>query len=354
MQDIIIQNLLSPIVLFFILGVIASIFKSDLKVPSDISEFLSIYLLIAIGIKGGIELSKYSLVDIVEPILGTLFLGIITPIITLFIALNWIRIDLKNAVGLAATYGSVSIVTYGAAITFLTDLEVSYEGYMNAMVVILESPAILISLFFLQVLGRRKIKNMSNRTLSPNELSHSLPTELNEHEEGEKRSLFKEWIDPHVLRESIFGKSVLLLLGSLVIGYVAGENAIPVIKPLFFDLYKGFLVIFLLSLGLLTGKQLSAIKKNGPRLIFAAMLIPMLFGTIGVSVGYLCGLSLGGMTLMGVLAGSASYIAAPAALRASVPKANPSIYLGLSLGVTFPFNLSLGIPLYYQIATLFQ
>lgn len=335
MTEIIVQNLLSPVVLFFILGLLAAIVKSDLKIPNALSEALSIYLLIAIGIKGGIELSHYSLETVIRPLLGTIFLGVIIPFITLFF-MRLIKMDLKNSIGLAATYGSISIVTYGAAIAFLDKSGTTYEGFMNAMVVIMESPAILVSLVLLKVIEKNKgVPSVSSQKIG------LLPSSI-------------RLIDKEVLRESVFGKSILLLLGSLFIGLVLGESAVPMVKPLFMDLYNSVLILFLLNMGLIAGQRLPEIKKHGFKLLLFGILSPLLFGGLGVIVGSLSGLSIGGITLMGVLAGSASYIAAPAALKTSVPEANPSIYLGLSLGVTFPFNLIIGIPVYYQLAQWIQ
>lgn len=338
MNDIIIQNLLSPVVLFFALGILAAMMKSDLKFPTALSETLSIYLLIAIGIKGGIELSHYSLSTVMKPILGTLFLGAFIPIIALII-LRFMKMDLKNAIGLAATYGSVSIVTYGAAISFLGEYGTKYEGFMNVLVVLLESPAIFVSLLLLKLIETNQGRSLGS--------SHNIGFTAG-------NSVISGLINKEVMKESLFGKSVLLLLGSLVIGWIAGEDAVPAVKPLFMDLYPSVLMVFLLNMGVTAGQRLPEVKKHGWKILLFGVFMPVLCGTLGVVVGDYVGLSLGGMTLMGVLAGSASYIAAPAALRTSVPEANPSIYLGLSLGVTFPFNLIFGIPLYFAIAQMIQ
>ncbi|WP_100400173.1 sodium-dependent bicarbonate transport family permease [Bacillus sp. FJAT-44742] len=335
-MEIILQNLLSPIILFFILGIVASLFKSDLSFPSGLSEALSIYLLIAIGIKGGIELSNYSFQTVITPLAGTLFLGILTPVLTLVILKVFFKMDLHNAIGLAATYGSVSIVTYGAAIAFLGDFGVSYESFMSAMVVVMEIPAILVALIlFGMAQSKKKQQEMPVQGVG---IVAQSPIPL---------------IDKSILRESFFGKSVLLLLGSLLVGLVTGEDAIPVVQPLFMDMYYSVLILFLLNMGLIAGKRLSVIKEHGIKLISLGVVIPVVYGVLGIVTGYVVGLSQGGATLMGVLAASASYIAAPAALRASVPKANPSIYLGLALGITFPFNLIVGIPLMYAISQWF-
>lgn len=335
MSEIIFQNLLSPVVLFFVLGIFAALFKSDLKIPNGLSEGLSIYLLIAIGLKGGIELSHYSVESVIRPIAGALFVGSVIPFITLFIT-KLMKMDLKNSIGLAATYGSISIVTYGAAVSFAERKGISYEGFMNALVVIMESPAILVSLLLLKIIENKKVGSaISLQSVGFVPASARL-------------------IDKEVLKESLFGKSVLLLLGSLFIGLIVGERAVPMVKPLFMDLYSSVLILFLLSMGLTTGQRLSEVKKHGLKLLLFGLLTPLLFGSLGVLVGHIAGLSLGGATLLGVLAGSASYIAAPAALKTSVPDANPSIYLGAALGVTFPFNLIIGIPIYHKFAQWIQ
>jgi len=331
MSEIIIQNLLSPVVMFFVLGILAAIAKSDLKIPDSLNEGLSIYLLIAIGIKGGIELSHYSIHDVIGPIIGALFLGIVIPLITLFIT-KLLKMDLYNSIGLAAAYGSISIVTYGAAVAFLEKSNVTFEGFMNALVVLMESPAILVSIVVLKVLEKNKDgMNIPSHSMGIVPASAKL-------------------IDKEIIKESLFGKSILLLLGSLFIGLILGERAVPMVKPLFMDLYSSILIVFLLSMGLTAGKRLPEVKKHGWKLLLFGILSPILFGSLGVLVGGVVGLTLGGATLLGVLAGSASYIAAPAALKTSVPEANPSIYLGMSLGVTFPFNLIIGIPIYYEFA----
>ncbi|WP_424767913.1 sodium-dependent bicarbonate transport family permease [Paenibacillus sp. sgz302251] len=340
MFDSVIQNLMSPVVMFFVLGLIASLVKSDLKFPGGLSEFLSIYLLIAIGLKGGIELSEYPLSDLARPISGAILLGAVIPVIMLIIS-RWIGLDLKNAIGLAASYGSVSIVTYGAAVEFLGHVQTGYESYMSAMVAIMESPAILVSLLLLKTIEQRKASAASAPL-------HSYSSGII------ARGSFIDGINPAVLRESLFGKSVFLLLGSLLVGWSVGHDAMATIKPLFIDMYSSILMLFLLNMGLIAGQRLRDVRRHGLKLILLGVFAPVVLGVMGIWVGYVSGLSLGGMTLMGVLAGSASYIAAPAALRSSVPEANPSIYLGLSLGITFPFNLALGMPIYYQMAQLFS
>ncbi|MGF9712112.1 sodium-dependent bicarbonate transport family permease [Paenibacillus sp. JMULE4] len=333
MFDIFIANMTSPAVLFFALGLIASQLKSDLKIPKGLSETLSIYLLVAIGLKGGIELSKYPLSVLVNPIAGGLLLGMVIPLLTVFV-LRMLKLDIYNAVALAATYGSVSIVTFGAAVDFLEKTGTAYETYMSAVVAIMELPALVISLILLNM-----FKNAAtSSSVAPAKLYSSI------------LPVFRKGINFHIIKECLSGKSVLLLLGSLMIGLLSGQDALPIVQPLFIDLYRGFLLLFLLSMGIVCGAQISGLKQNGYLLIGFALAAPLLYGTLGIAIGKAVGLSIGSSMLMGTLAASASYIAAPAALKSSVPEANPSIYLGLALGVTFPLNLAVGIPFYLWLA----
>lgn len=332
MTEIISNNLLSPAILFFVLGLLAATVKSDLKFPKGLSETLSIYLLAAIGLKGGIELSRHAGDDLLQPVVGALFLGTFIPVITIFVC-RLVKLDVKNSVALGATYGSVSIVTFAAAVSFLEMANIEFESFMTAIVVLLESPAIIVSLILFHWLQLEK---------RPSKALGIIPASLN----------FQGLINPHIIKESLFGKSILLLTGSLVIGYIVGDNGIPIIKPLFIDLYQSVLVVFLLGMGLTAGERLSEVRKYGWKLIGLAILFPLVFGMVGLLIGKLTGLSLGGLFLMGILAASSSYIAAPAAIKSAVPGANPSIYLGLSLGITFPFNLTIGLPLYFEMAKI--
>lgn len=334
MFDLMIQNLITPAVLFFLLGILAAMFSPDMKFPKGLGETLSLYLLIAIGLKGGVELSNYSIHELTKPVIATIFLGSIIPIITLFILRRFLNLDLKNSIALAATYGSVSIVTYGAALTFLDKMNTSYEAFMNGMVVMMEIPGIFMALLLLGVLSKQPKL----------EIGHT------HKQAGIVATNPFSFISKETLQESLFGKSVFLLTGSLIIGWVLGGAALPIIKPLFIDMYQSVLLLFLLNMGLIAGGQLAVVRRQGIKLLAFATIMPVVYGSLGVAVGAAAGLSLGGATLLGVLSASASYIAAPAALRTSVPDANPAIYLGLALGITFPFNLTIGVPLYYSIA----
>lgn len=332
MLQMVIENLLNPAVLFFVLGMVAVALGSNFTFPKALGETLSLYLLIAIGLKGGIELSQFSITEVTKPILGTIFLGTLTPILTLIYLRKIVKLDTKNSIALAATYGSVSIVTYGAAAAFLENRAINYEAFMNAMVVLMEIPAILIALVLLEFLKGRNTEEASVRKV------------------GIVAPAFSFKLSKEQLRECFLGKSILLLAGSLIIGMIIGLDGKPLIQPLFIDLYPSMLTLFLLNMGLIAGQRLAVVRKHGLKLLSFALFMPIVYGVLGVFVGMACGLSVGGATLMGVLAASASYIAAPAAMSASVPDANPSIYLGLALGITFPFNLTLGIPIFYSIA----
>ncbi|MCI3922828.1 sodium-dependent bicarbonate transport family permease [Paenibacillus sp. TRM 82003] len=328
MLELMYANLVSPAVLLFLLGLIAALVKSDLAFPKGLSDTLSMYLLLAIGLKGGIGLSAYPASELVRPLWAGLTLGLVIPLLVLgYLTLR--RLDKFNATALAAAYGSVSIVTYGAGVDFLEGAGIGYEGFMSAIVAVMEVPAILVSLIVLEA------RKNAAAGPSPVVLRSGFPLPR---------------IPMSAIREALSGKSVLLLVGGLGIGWVCGEEAKPIVEPLFFDLYRGFLLLFLLGMGLLCGAKLKELRREHLSLLGFALGAPILFGSLGVWVGALIDLSLGGAVLLGVLSGSASYIAAPAAMRASVPEANPSLYLTLALGITFPFNLALGIPLFYAIA----
>lgn len=309
-------NLLSPPVLAFALGVIATGVKSDLRFPDELYAALSIYLLLAIGLKGGAELSEVPLADVWKPALATVGLGVVTPLLAYLVLRRLGRFDVTNAAAIAAHYGSVSVVTFTAALTFLQTLKVPYEAFMPTLVVILEVPAIIIAL----VIARTRSGNGT------------------------------AW--GTVLHEILAGRSILLLVGGLAIGFLTGKQGLERIAPLFVEPFHGVITLFLLEMGMVAARRLRDVRRMGPFLVGFAMVMPILHGALGVGVGKLCGLSLGGSMVLGTLAASASYIAAPAAVRLALPEANPSLYLTASLGITFPFNLAVGIPLYYAMAQM--
>jgi hypothetical protein len=310
-------NLLSPMVLAFVLGVVATLVHSDLKFPEEIYTGLSIYLLLAIGLKGGAELSETPLASFWAPALVTLVLGVSIPIIAYTVLRRFGKFEIADAAALAAHYGSVSAVTFAAVQTFLEVLKIPYEGFMPTLVALLEVPAIIVALLIARVaLGQGG-----------------------------------NWGE--VIRELLAGKSILLLLGGLVIGVLAGKHGMDQVAPLFVDPFKGALTLFLLEMGMVAARRFRDLRKVGAFLIGFGILMPIFNGTVGLWLGHLAGLSTGGAVVLGTLAASASYIAAPAAVRIALPQANPSYYLTAALAITFPFNLALGIPLYYGLATLF-
>lgn len=310
------ENLLDPVVLCFVLGLIAGIAKSDLKLPEALYETLSIYLLLAIGLKGGVELSKATLGQVIMPSVGTLFLGLSIPIIAFPILKNLGKLSPVDSAAVAAHYGSVSAVTFAVVLSFLTRLQVPYEGFTTVLLVLLEIPAIAIGVF----IAKSQLADKSR--------------------EGDWGKL---------AHEVFMGKSILLLVGGLLIGWMAGPEKMQPIQPVFSDLFKGALAFFLLEMGIVTSHKLASLKSTGIFLVIFGIFMPIFSGILGSAVGMLTGLSVGGATVLATLAASASYIAAPAAMRIAVPQANPTLYLTASLGITFPFNIVLGIPIYYAI-----
>ncbi|MDH3495335.1 MAG: sodium-dependent bicarbonate transport family permease [Gemmatimonadota bacterium] len=306
-------NLLSPVVLAFALGLVATAVKSDLKFPDELYTALSIYLLLAIGLKGGAELARTSLAVFWRPAVVTVGLGVLTPIIAYVVARRAGRLAVADAAALAAHYGSVSVVTFFAALGFLEALGVPAEPFLPTLVALLEIPAIMVAL----AIAHRQLTRTSWGTIA---------------------------------HEVIAGRSVFLLLGGLVIGYLAGADGLERVRPLFVDLFQGVLLLFLLDMGMVAARRLRDLRQTGPFLVAFAVVVPILHGLLGTALGRVAGLSVGGATVLGVLAASASYIAAPAAVRIALPQANPSLYLTAALGLTFPFNLTIGIPLFYVVA----
>jgi len=308
------SNLLSPIILLFVLGVFASLVKSDLKLPDPVYNVLAIYLLLAIGLKGGVELNKTPIAEFIGPAFITLVLGILTPITAYNVLRRLGRFDRINASAIAAHYGSVSAVTFIVAISFGSMNGMEAEGYMPALVAILEVPAIVVALMIAFT--------------------------------REKRA--GSW--QNALHEVLAGKSVILLLGGLVIGYIAGPERFEPITPFFESGFQGALGLFLLEMGVITARRLEGLKDVGGFLVAFGILLPIIHGIIAIWLASFTGLSVAGAAVLGAMVSSASYIAAPAAVRIALPEANPTLYLTASLGITFPFNITLGIPIYYAFA----
>jgi hypothetical protein len=308
------MSLLSPVILAFVLGAFASLVRSDLRLPTPLYDALSIYLLLAIGLKGGVELSKTPFLEFVAPAGLTLFLGVLTPIIAYNILRRLGRFDRVNASAIAAHYGSVSAVTFIVAISYGTMLGHSPEGYMPALVAILEVPAIVVALMLAFVRDKRA----------------------------------GSWQE--ALHEVLSGRSVILLVGGLVIGWAVGPAGMAPVEPFFVAGFQGALMLFLMEMGIVAARRLKDLRTVGPFLVAFGILVPILHGALAVWLGGFTGLSMAGCAVLGAMVSSASYIAAPAAVRIALPEANPTFYLTASLGITFPFNITLGIPLYYTLA----
>jgi len=315
-SEIIIGNLFQPVILFFFLGLLASVLKSDLEIPQPLPKLFSLYLLIAIGLHGGYEISK-SGIDyyVLKTLMAAMFLAFIVPIYAFFILLR--KVDVYNAAGIAATYGSISAVTFITATNFLQTLNTEYGGHMVASMALMESPAIVIGLILASLFS----KNNSGVQLEFRELA----------------------------KESLLNGSVFLLMGSLFIGFVTKENGWKAMEPVYGDLFKGLLAFFLLDMGLVTGKRLYEIKRVGSFLAIFGIIFPIFNAIIAIIIAKLLVLTKGDAFLLSVLAASASYIAVPASLRISLPEASPGLYVTMSLAVTFPFNIIFGIPLYYYV-----
>jgi hypothetical protein len=311
------QSLTSPMVLAFGLGILASLIKSDLKIPPEIYSALTIYLLFAIGIKGGAKLVGVDFASVWPAILVALALSLLIPIWSFGILTGLGKFDDTNAAALAAHYGSVSAVTFAEALAFLKLVHADSEAFMPALLAIMEVPAILVAV--LLVARKGKLAQGGN---------------------------FKK-----LLRELLAGKGIVLLIGGMVIGFLGGPKGMEQVAPFFEAPFRGILTIFLLEIGLITGQKLHDVKKAGPFLVGFALVMPLAHGLLGVGLGHMIGLSVGGATLLGTLAASASYIAAPAAVRVALPQASPALYLTASLALTFPFNVVVGIPTYFAFAS---
>jgi len=317
------QNFFSPPVLFFFLGVIAVLIKSDLEVPPAIAKFFSLYLLFDIGIKGGQELFKSGFTQqIIFIVLACVFMSVLVPIVTFFILR--IKLDIYNAGAIAASYGSVSAVTFATAQSFLTNSHVEAGGYMVAGMALMESPAIVVGLFLIR--SRAKKEELTLEDTSS-------------HKGGTRE----------VLREAFFNGSIVLLVGSVVIGYLSGEKGEHDLHSFVSDIFKGMLCLYLLDMGLVAGSRMGALKQSGMFLILFAIFIPLINAALGITVAYFLDLGEGDAMLFTILCSSASYIAVPAAMRMAVPQANMSLLLPMSLGVTFPFNIVIGIPTYFSV-----
>jgi hypothetical protein len=309
------------IVWFFVLGVIARLLRSDLRLPEALYETLSIYLLLAIGLKGGIELSKQPLLALAPQVLACMALGFAIPL-ALFPLLRWLRLAPADAASVAAHYGSVSVVTFAVATATLARAGVPYEDHAALWVAVMEAPGIVAGVLLARLSMRRADPAAATAPTRWGELAHDV----------------------------LFGKSVLLLAGGLVIGALAGEAGTEPIRAVFVEPFKGVLALFLLELGLVAGSRLAEVRRFGAAVLVVGLGAPPLLALAGAATGVALGLSTGGVALLATLAASASYIAAPTAMRIAVPQAHPALSITAALGITFPFNLVVGIPLYLELA----
>lgn len=301
-----------PVVLFFVFGLFAGLVKSELKLPPALYDTLSILLLLAIGLHGGVELAAQASPALLGQTLAVLAMGIALPLLA-FPLLRGLRFARVDAASIAAHYGSVSAGTFAVVIAYLLARDIVFESYMPLFVAVLEVPAIIVGILLAKGIRRDT-----------------------------------DW---KALGHEVFlGKSIMLLLGGLLIGVLAGKEAIAPLEPLYTSMFKPVLAFFLLEMGLIASRHLGSLRTTGVRLVAFALLFPLIGALIGALLGQFIGLSVGGMTVLATLGASGSYIAVPAAMRLALPEANPALSLTASLGITFPFNILVGIPLYLSLA----
>lgn len=307
---------LDPVILFFLLGAFAGLARAELRLPAAIYDFVSTLLLLAIGLKGGVELARSGAGLPLVELAALLALGLGLPLPAFLAARHLGRMSRADSASLAAHYGSVSVGTFAVLLAYLATRGIDYEARAAVWVVVLEVPAILAGVLLARGIGGGGV----------------------------------QW--KPLLHELLLGRSVILLLGGLAIGWISGPEGTAPIQPLFFGLFKGILALFLLEMGLIAATQLGALRRNAVFLLLFGIGMPLFGALVGASLGRALGLSMGGVTVMATLGASASYIAAPTAMRTAVPEANPALSLTASLAITFPFNIILGIPLYERLARL--
>jgi hypothetical protein len=310
-------NLLSPPILCFVLGCLATLVRSDLRFPEPLYQALSIYLLLAIGVKGGAALASGAGSGVWPPLLAAVALSAATPLWCYPLLRFLLRMNRADAGALSAHYGSVSVVTFFAAIAFLQALREPFEGFLPAMVALMEVPGIVVAL----LLAQRGSGGVST------------------------------WHG--AIRSVLVGKSVFLLLGGIMVGALSGPSGLAKVDGFFVLPFHGVLCLFLLEMGMVASRRFSDFRKVGLPLIVFGVVVPVAHAALGIYLGQMCGLSRGGAFVFGALAASASYIAAPATIRLALPQANPAYYLTAALAITFPFNLTVGIPLYYALSGWF-
>ena len=315
LSSILVDNILTAPVIAFVVALVATLLRFDLRIPDALYPILSTFLLLAIGIKGGKALSESSPAELWQPLLAAIAIGVVTPLIAYALFRKTAKLDITNAAALAAHYGSVSAVTFTVLISTLDSHGISYEGYVSGLLAVLEIVGIVVALF----------------------LAHQF-------------SAGADWKSG--LSEVVRGKSIAFLVAGLLIGAIVGPERLAPTDPLFVGLFSGALTLFLVELGAIAANRLRDFNGAGIHVVILGIVVPLINGSIGAILGSAAGMSVGGVAVMATLAASASYIAAPAAIRIALPDASPGIYVTASLGITFPFNLIVGIPLYIEIAEL--
>lgn len=321
----IVETLTSPVILFFLLGFMAAVIRSDLTIPEPFAKAMSIYLMTAIGLKGGVEVASTGFSDaLASAAIAGVVLGLTLPILAFFLLRSFGKLDASDAGAVAAHYGSVSVVTFVTAVELLSGQGMRPDGFMVGVMALMETPAIITGLLLARAYAKKSEAGPATGSAA-----------------GER---------PNLLHEVLTNGSVILLLGAFAIGMVAGEARFEPIKPLFVVGFNGVLCLFLLDMGLIAARRLIQTRKITVPLAMLAILLPIINGSIGTVVGTLIGLDPGSAAILGVLCASASYIAVPAAMRLALPQADPGIYLSMSLGITFPFNIIFGISLFVALA----
>jgi hypothetical protein len=334
------SNLLTPIILFFLFGIIAARIKSDLKIPEAISEFLPIYLLAAIGLHGGIEMRNTGFENMLIPMLVAIGISLLFTLNHYQILRRLGKFNLFDSYALASTYGAVGAVTFSVGLSFLKNQGVTSEGYLAAILAVLEPVSFIMAIFLTNMAVAKQIrakkKSFTNDDVSDIDMGiQQTKTKLSQ-----------------VLHESITGKAIVILLGCIVIGYIIGEEGFSSIKIVFDEMFTGAIVIFMIEMGIIAGQRLGDLKKVGVFLIAFAIIMPTFNGIIGVLVATGLGLSLGGAVMFGLLLASASFIAAPAILRHAIPEAKPSLYITSALGITFPYNIIVLLPIMFVVSSI--
>lgn len=308
-------NLLNPPILFFFLGVLAALVRSNLEIPQTVARILSLYLLLAIGFRGGVELRAGGFSgEVLIALFLAVGMAVVVPVYTF--AILRLRLDVFNSAALAATYGSISAVTFITAASFLAQQGIGFGGHMVAAMALMESPAVVVGVVLARYFGRPR--------------------------DGTARRIV--W--PELLRDSFLNGSVFLLIGSMFVGGLAGEAGAEAMSPLTEDLFKGLLAFFLLDMGIIAARRARELRSSGAFLLGFAILVPLFNAAVGLALAKLAGMGEGDALMFTILCASASYIAVPAAVRIAIPEANPTLYISTALAVTFPFNIVIGIPLY--------